>query len=156
MACLDINSDHKGLMSPRISFSNDFVETHHQQMVKSAVPRAAPSSDFEFSVTGYSMMTADELFFKGRLLPLKEQLQLERPNTTTLKDELLAGDEEDENEYSGDGDGFSLRPPKGWKGILGLKKAHIGSKKPVKSDGPSQDIILSDGGAICRAGELGK
>ncbi|KHG06369.1 Dibasic-processing endoprotease [Gossypium arboreum] len=71
MACLDMyNSEHKGNhhhcppMSPRISFSNDFVETQ-QVMKQERNSREAPvSSDFEFSVSNYSMMSADELFFK--------------------------------------------------------------------------------------------
>ncbi|KAK8270706.1 hypothetical protein V6Z12_D11G214900 [Gossypium hirsutum] len=72
MACLDMyNSEHKGHhhhcppMSPRISFSNDFAETQ-QVMKQERNSREAPvSSDFEFSVSNYSMMSADELFFKG-------------------------------------------------------------------------------------------
>ncbi|KAL2499694.1 hypothetical protein Adt_25244 [Abeliophyllum distichum] len=139
MACLDMynqNSEHKGLggappMSPRISFSNDFVESSsshshshsHQQI------RAPVSSDFEFSVSNYSMMSADELFFKGRLLPFKESSS---QKTTTLRDELQNEEEEEVD--------FSLRPPKNftrWKrGFLGLRKSHIGSKKPAdKSEG---------------------
>ncbi|KAL6993743.1 hypothetical protein U1Q18_011860 [Sarracenia purpurea var. burkii] len=148
MACLEMysspnqNSDHKSLscapMSPRISFSNDFVESNHSQsthpqMIK---PREAPaSSDFEFSVTNYSMMSADELFFKGRLLPFKDCCanQLQKP--TTLREELLV---EDDDDGGGGGGAFSLRPFKGshrWKEILGLRKTETGSRKPVKSDG---------------------
>ncbi|XAR73980.1 hypothetical protein NMG60_11008124 [Bertholletia excelsa] len=150
MACLDMysssssaqNSDrNKSLscapVSPRISFSNDFVDSahnhhhHHQNIVKSS-GEAPASSDFEFSVTGYSMMTADELFFKGRLLPYRDNNRLQKP--TTLREELMAGDDDD--------GGFSLRPPKGsgstrWKDILGLRKSHIGSRKPTKPDGSS-------------------
>lgn len=33
--------------------------------------------------------------------------------------------DDDDHEY----EGFSLRPPKGWKGFLGFRKSHIGSKK---------------------------
>jgi hypothetical protein len=118
-------------MSPRISFSNDFVDI--QQAASSKQERSsrdAPvSSDFEFSVTNYSMMSgADELFFKGRLLPFKENYNNQMQRTTTLRDELLVDDDEER---------VSLRPPKGstrWKGLLGLKKTHIGSKKADKGE----------------------
>ncbi|KAA8531706.1 hypothetical protein F0562_006577 [Nyssa sinensis] len=138
MACLDMynqNSEQKGLcappMSPRISFSTDFAESSHshdQQMIKQErASREAPvSSDFEFSVTNHSMMSADELFFKGRLLPFKDSCNNYQYQKTTLRDELLV-DNNDNN--------ISMRPPKGWKEILGLKKTHIGSKKSAKNDG---------------------
>ncbi|MBA0590513.1 hypothetical protein Gorai_019217, partial [Gossypium raimondii] len=112
-------------MSPRISFSNDFVETQ-QVMKQERNSREAPvSSDFEFSVSNYSMMSADELFFKGKLLPFKDNCnnQMQR----TLREELLAGDDDDNN--------VTRTPPKGstrWKGFLGLKRTHIGSKKADK------------------------
>ncbi|GAB4846993.1 hypothetical protein Ancab_026005 [Ancistrocladus abbreviatus] len=154
MACLDMyNSERKGPggsssggggvpMSPRISFSNDFVDPHSQGnfIKQERGNREAPvSTDFEFSVTNYSMMSADELFFKGRLLPLKDSCvnnnnQMQR--TTTLRDELLHDEDED------DDNGFSLKPPKGttkWKGFLGLRKSHIGSRKAEKNDGFSMD-----------------
>ncbi|XP_042482539.1 uncharacterized protein LOC122062943 [Macadamia integrifolia] len=145
MACLDMfNTEHQpGLyapMSPRISFSNDFVDAHAQaqQMIKyecnsreAAPAAAASSSDFEFSVTNYSMMTADELFFKGRLLPFKQDNCTNQFQKMTLRDELLIHDDDCD-------DGVSHRPPKGsikWKGLLGLKRSHILSKKADKSDG---------------------
>ncbi|KAI9165709.1 hypothetical protein LWI28_019155 [Acer negundo] len=143
MACLDMynsNEHNKGShcapMSPRISFSNDFAET--QQMIKQEriiSSREAPppvSSDFEFSVTNNSMMSADELFFKGKLLPFKESCnsQMQR----TLREELLVDDDHDQVSNS-------LRPPKGssstttrWRGLLGgRKRTHIGSKKADKT-----------------------
>ncbi|KAL3525698.1 hypothetical protein ACH5RR_014070 [Cinchona calisaya] len=129
--------------SPRISFSSDFIETstattthhsHHPQTVRSSYRDAPVSSDFEFSVSNYSMMSADELFSQGRLLPLKENSptnRFQKTTTTTLRDELLQVDEDDDNI-------FSLRPPKSstrWKGFLGLKKSHIGSRKMDKTEG---------------------
>ncbi|KDP31918.1 hypothetical protein JCGZ_12379 [Jatropha curcas] len=148
MACLDMyNSDqHKGYcppMSPRISFSNDFVDSQQiiKQEIRSSAGSDAPvSTDFEFSVTNYSMMSADELFFKGRLLPFKDNgnnnnHQMQR----TIRDELLVDD--DDNGY--EGHEVSLRPPKGstrWKGLLGLKRSHIGSKKLDKNDGSVERI----------------
>ncbi|KAL7101346.1 hypothetical protein ACP275_08G048800 [Erythranthe tilingii] len=144
------------MTSPRISFSNDFVESsqyshphsnfnsHHQIRAAAAAYRDAPvSSDFEFSVTNYSMMSADELFFKGRLLPLKESCSSNGGKTTTLRAELEQNEEEEEEDGAGgssgngnsDGGSFSLRPPKNparWRGFLGLRKSHIGSKKSDK------------------------
>lgn len=154
MACLDMynkNNDPKNLgpppppISPRISFSNDFVDSashsnshhHHHHQNQNQVMRAyrdAPvsSSDFEFSVTNYSMMSADELFSQGRLLPLKESSSNQK---TTLREELMVEDDRDHD--------FSLRPPKSsstkWKGFLGLKKSHIGSKKIDKTETSSAD-----------------
>jgi len=131
------NSEHKGHcppMSPRISFSNDFVDSQ-QIMKQERSSRETPvSTDFEFSVTNYSMMSADELFFKGRLLPFKDNgsNQMQR----TIRDELLVDDDE--------GDEVSPRPPKGstrWKGLLGLKRSHIGSKKVDKSEGSMERSV---------------
>ncbi|RAL50537.1 hypothetical protein DM860_014479 [Cuscuta australis] len=120
------SSDHKPPppMSPRISFSNDFVESSRSYY------RDAPvSTDFEFSVSNQhpmTTMTADELFSKGRLLPYRETPRpVAAPNSTrptTLKDKLLVED----SDFS------SLKPPKSsarWKGFLGLRKSHIGSKR---------------------------
>ncbi|KAJ9170710.1 hypothetical protein P3X46_018800 [Hevea brasiliensis] len=142
MACLDMyNSEHKGQcppMSPRISFSNDFLDS--QQIInqeRSSRSEAPVSTDFEFSVSNYSMMSADELFFKGRLLPFKDNgsnSQMQR----TIRDELLVNDDD---QY--EGHEVSLRPPKGstrWKGLLGLKRSHIGSKKVDKSDGSVERV----------------
>ncbi|CAK8562399.1 unnamed protein product [Lathyrus sativus] len=146
MACLEMyNSEHKGhhhnqyhnhslSVSPRISFSNDFVDTQQvSNQEKTTTKSDGPvSTDFEFSVSNYSMMSADELFFKGRLLPFKDSSK----KITTLREELLVDDDE-----VCERQGFSLRPPKGssssttrWKGFLGLRKSHIGSKKVEKSE----------------------
>ncbi|KAI3669839.1 hypothetical protein L6452_41268 [Arctium lappa] len=158
MACVDImynhhhhhhnNSDHPKSavnpppISPRISFSNDFAESLHsrpQNILRDNYNNPPVSSDFEFSVSNNSMMTADELFFKGRLLPFKDAAVV--GTKTTLREELLAG--EDEDGGGGGGGGVSFRPPKAagssgstrWKGFLGLRKSHIGSKRSDKGDG---------------------
>ncbi|TKY70564.1 hypothetical protein E2542_SST06855 [Spatholobus suberectus] len=185
MACLDMyNSEQKGHhrhhhhhcapMSPRISFSNDFVDVQQamkQQEQRGSRSDAPVSSDFEFSVTNYSMMSADELFFKGRLLSYNDNCnnQMQQRATTTLKEELLMNDDEYDQ-------GFSLRPPKvsstRWKGLLGLRKSHTGSKKPHKSEGSSEarpalvnegapinitssQELLNEGGSSCKDLEIG-
>ncbi|XP_038882319.1 uncharacterized protein LOC120073563 [Benincasa hispida] len=124
MACLDTykRSDQKGQyppMSPRLSFSNDFVESsHHPSPTNTAnniqdqnIPPniSAPSDDFEFSAnpSNHTAMTAaDQLFFKGKLLP-------------TLRDELLLNDDDDDD---------AAVPPKGlprWKEFLSLKRSVV-------------------------------
>ncbi|KAG5061173.1 hypothetical protein AAZX31_01G172500 [Glycine max] len=204
MACLEMyNSEHnKGdhqhhhqcapPMSPRISFSNDFVDVKQamkQEQRGSSRSDAPVSSDFEFSVANYSMMSADELFFKGRLMStynkdncnnnnknnhmmMMQQQRATTTTTTTLKEELLINDDDHDHD-------FSLRPPKPsstrWKGLLGLRKTHIGSKKPHKSteggssdatrsalvnDSPPTSItssqeVLNEGGSSCRDLEIG-
>lgn len=144
MACLEMyNSNGGGCgnpMSPRISFSNDFVEirpettktTRSSPLSKPEGSSSSSSDNFEFSVSNYTMMPADELFSKGKLLPFKETNQVQR----TLREELLV--EEDEEGPRDATNIFSLKPPifsssssssKGrWKGLLGLRRAHVGSK----------------------------
>ncbi|CAH9124624.1 unnamed protein product [Cuscuta epithymum] len=156
------NSDHKpppmaAPMSPRISFSNDFVESgggggghYHPHFIKNerSYYRDAPvSSDFEFSVSNYppATTTADELFSMGRLLPYNEttvRSAAAPPNRpTTLKDELLVEDS----------DLSSFKPPKSstrWKGLLGLRKSHIGSKRVDKvEDAKREEAVVLHGGA---------
>ncbi|CAL0312803.1 unnamed protein product [Lupinus luteus] len=145
MACLNMYNSEPNChnhhnqcvpMSPRISFSNDFVDSQQAMKQERGSPRSDSSlvsSDFEFSVTNYNMMSADELFSKGRLLPFKDNKV--HKGTTTLREELLVDEDEEYQE-------FSLRPPKGssstrWKGFLGLRKSHIGSKKVEKCEGSS-------------------
>ncbi|KAK1383293.1 UBA-like domain-containing protein [Heracleum sosnowskyi] len=122
------SSDHRnvvGNMSPRISFSNDFVESHSRLMNLHPSPPPPVSSDFEFSVSNHSMMSADELFSKGRLLPFKNNSQ--QKTVSTLREELLTSGEEDDNVVASS----SGKPPKSgrWKGLLGLRKSHGTSKK---------------------------
>lgn len=135
------NSEHKGHhcapMSPRISFSSDFVDVQQNTKQERSSREAPVSSDFEFSVTNYSMMSADELFFKGRFLPFKDNYNNQMQRTTTLREELLV---DDDHEH------ISPRPPKGstrWKGLLGLKRTHIGSKKADKSEGSVERAVES-------------
>ncbi|KAK4437875.1 hypothetical protein Salat_0121500 [Sesamum alatum] len=134
MACLNMfnNEQHQGLyntMSPRISFSNDFADPQQPIKLDNSYREAPVSSDFEFSVPNYTMISADELFFKGKMLPLRENCT----KTTTLRDELLAGDDDYED--------VSSRLPKGanrWKERLGLKRSQVVPKK--SSDGSLQSV----------------
>ncbi|KAF8085488.1 hypothetical protein N665_0666s0035 [Sinapis alba] len=173
MACLEMyNSNGGGGASPRISFSNDFVEIRPETR---KTPRSSPlskpegsssssaSENFEFSVSNYTMMPADELFSKGKLLPFKEANQGQR----TLREELLVEEEEEEEESPRDATNiFSLKPPvfsssssssKGrWKGLLGLKRAHVGSKNSEErfvhmiNNKQSQEAMGGREGSSCR------
>ncbi|XP_065875778.1 uncharacterized protein [Euphorbia lathyris] len=163
MACLEMyNPDqHKHHncppISPRISFSNDFVDS--QQILRnpssSSLTRsdASVSSDFEFSVSNYSMMSADELFSKGRLLPFKNN---SNQTQRTIRDELSSDDDHHHK--------VSARPPKGrWKGLLGLKRTHIAPKKIDNNDKilentppkNSQEYLSNEGGSSNRDVEIG-
>ncbi|KAJ6419900.1 hypothetical protein OIU84_029927 [Salix udensis] len=157
MTCLDMyNSERKGYcppMSPRISFSNDFADS--QQIIRQErSSRETPvSSDFEFSVTNYSMMSADELFFKGRLLPFKDSgsSQMQR----TIRDELLVDDDKD--------DQVSQRPRKGFfykveRAPGSEREATLVPRKLIRSvKGLWRDQleIVSEGGSSCRDVEIG-
>ncbi|KAG6436266.1 hypothetical protein SASPL_101152 [Salvia splendens] len=62
MACLNMSSNDQALYNtitgPRISFSNDFLEPVE---IDKSYREAPVSTDFEFSVWTYSMISADEL-----------------------------------------------------------------------------------------------
>ncbi|KAM7482512.1 hypothetical protein LguiB_007095 [Lonicera macranthoides] len=126
-------------MGPRISFSSDFGDTHQANKRENSYTEAPVSSDFEFSVSKYTMNSADELFSKGKLVPLKEN------KVTTLRDELLVGDE-DEVAFP--------RVPKNsgwWKEKLGLRR----SNQNVAKKGGDQKSG-SDGGGLGRIDETKK
>jgi hypothetical protein len=76
--------------------------------------------NFEFSVGSHPMMAADQLFSKGRILPLKDNGAFAgRPPTTTLRDELRGcGGDDDDRASAAAGKGSSR-----WKEMLGLRKA---------------------------------
>ncbi|XP_062106225.1 uncharacterized protein LOC133817658 [Humulus lupulus] len=127
-------------MDPRISFSNDFVDSTSTQLAMhhENIYREAPvSSDFEFSVKNYSMTSADEIMFQGMLLPVKNNSR-NQLRKTTLKDELLVDHDDDYEDI------FS-RPTKSlarWKERLGLKKANILSRKTKTTSAADHDMVL--------------
>ncbi|KAL0334852.1 UNVERIFIED_CONTAM: hypothetical protein Sradi_4697100 [Sesamum radiatum] len=137
MACLNMfnNEQHPGLystMSPRISFSNDFADPQQPIKLDNSYREAPVSSDFEFSVPNYTMISADELFFKGKMLPLRENCT----KTTTLRDELLAGGDDYED--------VSPRLAKGanrWKERFGLKRSQVVPKKSDKNNDGSLESV---------------
>ncbi|KAL8060580.1 hypothetical protein ABFS82_02G033800 [Erythranthe guttata] len=141
MACVNMfnNEQHQGLynnnnnntMGPRISFSNDFADSQQPSTKLENSYREAPvSSDFAFSVPNYSMISADEVFFKGKMVPSKDNNNCAK--TTTLRDELLGGSDDDYDDVS------SRLVAKGscrWRERLGLKRSShvVVAKKSDKS-----------------------
>ncbi|KAM7251562.1 hypothetical protein ACFE04_023445 [Oxalis oulophora] len=125
MACLNTCTNNEqqqqqGLYAnnyPRISFSNDFVETTQAAAIKQDKTnyREAPS-DFEFSLRNFNIVPADEIFSQGMLVPLKENCV----KKMTLREELLSGDDDFQDGI------FTPRKSSGWwKERLGLKRAHV-------------------------------
>ncbi|KAJ1256272.1 hypothetical protein BS78_K054600 [Paspalum vaginatum] len=108
-------------LGPRISFSSDFaVEAPPPAPNRAMSLRCQDQEDlnFEFSVGSHPMMAADQLFSKGRILPLKDNGALAGRPPTTLRDELIRG--------GGGGDDDERAAAKGssrWKEMLGLRKA---------------------------------
>jgi len=95
---------------PRMSFSSDFA----LEPPPPPRPPGRADADFEFSPAGSRpMMDADQLFSKGRILPLREAAP--RP-PTTLRDELRAAPDAADRGHRG-----LAR----WKELLGLKSPRI-------------------------------
>lgn len=123
-------------MDPRISFSNDFVDAKNEE---SNYREAPVSADFEFSVRKYNMKPADEIFFKGMLVPSKGNCGDTMRKMTTLREELLADDDEYEDALP--------RMPKStgwWRERLGLKRAQILSKRGDRNDGVLMEDIIEE------------
>ncbi|XP_071742674.1 uncharacterized protein [Rutidosis leptorrhynchoides] len=123
MACVNmqVKNEKQGCyMGPRISFSNDFIDSNHHQ-INNTYTEAPVSSDFEFSVPTFSSNSADEVFFKGKMSPLKE-------NVITLRDELLAShDDDDDDHHHHHGMFNSTKNSSGWwKEKFGLRKSQNG------------------------------
>ncbi|KAG9130306.1 hypothetical protein Leryth_004324 [Lithospermum erythrorhizon] len=131
MACINMLNNneqqpnfHHPSTTPRISFSNDFVDAQaHQQMIKHEnIYKEAPvSSDFQFSLPDFSTISADEIIFKGKLLPPNPKIHCPK-TTTTLQDELLTSDDDD---YQ---DKFAPRLNKitsKWKERLRFKRSQV-------------------------------
>ncbi|XP_074561176.1 uncharacterized protein LOC141817427 [Curcuma longa] len=155
MACIKMfNPDHQSLCgggapsgppmaSPRISFSSDFL----MEVPTARAPAGSPPDpNFEFLVGSHPMITADQLFSKGRLLPLRDPYMAGssgRGGLTTLRDELR--DKDDAGSASAAASGYGReRPPKGasikWKELLGLKKSRGSALKKIdKSEGAAGD-----------------
>ncbi|KAI3441379.1 uncharacterized protein J3R85_002665 [Psidium guajava] len=139
------NSEKEGfcapstMLGPRISFSHDFAETQQQQppirQEARSYKEAPVSADFEFSVNDDSMIPADEIFSKGKLLPLKSN-GANPLRKMTLRDELLA-DEDDSN----NGLPRLTSSPGRWRERWGLKRSHFASKKGDRSESSLEKVV---------------
>ncbi|KAK2646963.1 hypothetical protein Ddye_022158 [Dipteronia dyeriana] len=144
--------------SPRISFSSDFLDESNfisispqRDQEKEIRGKARAAGDFEFlsnnnNVSNQTMLSADELFFEGKLLPFWQmQLSTEKLNKISLKCkdseeeeemvEVNINKEEPRVNWFVDDDP-SPRPPKCtvlWKELLRLKKQRASSLSPSSS-----------------------
>ncbi|CAA7401619.1 unnamed protein product [Spirodela intermedia] len=129
-------------VSPRISFSNGFVldsATGAPSVKYERSSAVSPSSsDFEFSAGSYNMMTADELFFKGRLLPLKDASVETQKGCTTLRDEVLSGERDAYPSLALSSSRMSTKLTHRWKSFLGLSRSHSWGKKNEKKQDKQQ------------------
>lgn len=130
------------LMAPRMSFSSDFA-LEPPPPPQSGLGRASTGdADFEFSVGSHPMMAADQLFSKGRILPLREAAAGGR-GPVTLRDELRAHDANDRHRRA-------ARPASGarWKELLGLRKANRKGAESAGEGAASADahVDLGDQG----------
>uniref|UniRef100_A0A804LUS1 Uncharacterized protein n=1 Tax=Zea mays TaxID=4577 RepID=A0A804LUS1_MAIZE len=120
---------------PRMSFSSDFA-------LEPPPPRppGRADADFEFSPAGSRpMMDADQLFSKGRILPLREAEAVAvaaRPptTTTTLRAELRARPDA--------ADRGGRRAPPRWKELLGLRRAH--RKGDAAGAGADAHVVINN------------
>jgi hypothetical protein len=110
-------------MDPRISFSNDFADIQQPTKHENIYREAPVSSEFEFCAENYAMISADEVFFQGMLLPVKNGCSTNQQRKMTLRDELLSVDDDYEEV-------FPRKNSSRWRERLGLKKG----KKYDKSD----------------------
>lgn len=132
------NTEKQGLCSPtvdpRISFSNDFADFQQPIKHENTYREAPVSSEFEFSVKDYSMMSADELFCKGMMLPVKNSCTNQQ-RKMTLRDELSVDDDYED---------VFRRIPKianQWRERLGFKKGLSSSKKCDESDEVMETVV---------------
>lgn len=161
--------------SPRISFSSDFLDEANFISINPRSPiEKKPEEkenirektrDFEFlssKVSSYDMLSADELFFDGKLLPFWQMQQSEKLNKINLKaekeeEEEVIKEESNNNRVNNSNtnnntwfvdDDPSPRPPKCtvlWKELLRLKKQRASSLSPSSSSSSTSSSSSSLG-----------
>ncbi|XWS54008.1 hypothetical protein CRYUN_Cryun10bG0050800 [Craigia yunnanensis] len=143
------------ISSPRISFSADFLDEANfisidphspneekeaekeKEMKEKGKGRAAEFEFLSSNVSSHAMLTADELFFEGKLLPFWQMQHSEKLNKISLKTKDAVEEEEEEVVNKEESrvswfvdDDPSPRPPKCtvlWKELLRLKKQRASS-----------------------------
>ncbi|KAK6146077.1 hypothetical protein DH2020_019946 [Rehmannia glutinosa] len=151
------------ISSPRISFSAEFLDENNfisicpnRQTETKKEPRdgekdkkSARNADFEFlSGNLTNMMTADELFCEGKLLPFWQAQHADKLNKITLKTTENAENGPPEEQNNDDNrriswfldDDPSPRPPKCtvlWKELLRLRKQRASTLSPSSSSSSS-------------------
>ncbi|KAJ4833767.1 hypothetical protein Tsubulata_012644 [Turnera subulata] len=156
--------------SPRISFSAEFLDEKNfisispsprAERDKETIDRekARSAAEFEFlssNMSSHAMLTADELFFEGKLLPFWQMQQAEKLNKISLKtkeagqegeEEVVVIKEEPRISWFVDDDP-SPRPPKCtvlWKELLRLKKQRASTLSPSSSSSSTSSSSSSLG-----------
>ncbi|KAL2244051.1 uncharacterized protein LOC105156981 [Sesamum indicum] len=149
------------ISSPRISFSAEFLDEnnfisicpnrHQENEQETGSERAARNAaEFEFlSGNLTNMITADELFCEGKLLPFWQMHYAEKLNKISLKTEDHGGEGREKTEQKNKeesriswflDDDPSPRPPKCtvlWKELLRLKKQRASTLSPSSSSSSS-------------------
>lgn len=159
-------------LSPRISFSSEFLDEENFISISpnssgeaehGADRDRARAAEFEFlssTLTHQTMLTADELFYEGKLLPCWELQHSEKLSKISLKDkdteeevEVEGGNKEESRVSWFVDDDPSPRPPKCtvlWKELLRLKKQRASSLSPSSSTSSS----LSSSSSSSSLGDL--
>ncbi|KAE9611252.1 hypothetical protein Lal_00011640 [Lupinus albus] len=158
--------------SPRISFSAEFLDENsfisispkfqNEKDKDKESERARNAAEFEFlsnnnnASNSEKVLTADELFFEGKLLPFFQMQHLEKLNKISLKSK--DGEEEEEERSNNKveeesrsvnwfvDDDPSPRPPKCtvlWKELLRLKKQRASSSLSPSSSSSSSSSASS-------------
>ncbi|CAN4091359.1 unnamed protein product [Withania somnifera] len=162
--------------SPRISFSSEFLDEKNfisitpnaqaEKERKDQPERARGAAEFEFlssKLNNEKMITADELFFEGKLRPYWQMHYAEKLNKISLKTEHAEGVALNDSEVKSKeetrpinwfiDEDPSPRPPKCtvlWKELLRLKQKRASSLSPSSSTSSSSsssslaDISVAD------------
>ncbi|XAR57216.1 hypothetical protein NMG60_11025277 [Bertholletia excelsa] len=144
--------------SPRISFSAEFIDeknfisispTHNTNEIERERTRNAEFEFLSSNLNSETMISADELFFEGKLLPFWQMHISEKLGKISLKEkggeQKGEGEEEAIKEETRVNNWFvdddpSPRPPKCtvlWKELLRLKKQRASSLSPSASSSSS-------------------
>ncbi|XP_009364216.2 uncharacterized protein LOC103954139 [Pyrus x bretschneideri] len=164
------------ILSPRISFSVEFLDDENfisitpnshgevqDKKMECGDHQKVRNPDFEFlssNASSHAMLSADELFFDGKLLPFWQKQHAEQLAKLNLKTKDVEGDENEEvvNKEESRGSWFvdddpSPRPPKCtvlWKELLRLKKQRASSLSPSSSSSSSSSSSNSSADVATR------